>query len=208
MRRTDDLPIRQDRRRHGCFYAGLVKHFSGSLAVTEAELFAFLVAYKAIAQYHREVERWVLNWGTHATVLSPPDLATRVHSIATTPAQRYPNRVNQSPAQLPKSLQNRPKPLNTPPMTTGPNSLVKVARAGLDEVRGLLNKLLGPALEEAGAVLADSLRQFRLQKQIVVNGNDVRFQVTRAGILSAIHLGQAFVTGKIPVPEKRQTCRF
>ena len=36
-----------------------------------------------------EVERWVLSWGTHATVIAPPDLADRVRSIATTLAQRY-----------------------------------------------------------------------------------------------------------------------
>ena len=29
-------------------------------------------------------------WGTHATVISPPELATRVRSIAATLVQRYP----------------------------------------------------------------------------------------------------------------------
>ena len=37
-----------------------------------------------------EVERWVLSWGTHATVISPPALATRVRSIAATLVHRYP----------------------------------------------------------------------------------------------------------------------
>jgi proteasome accessory factor B len=37
-----------------------------------------------------EVERWVLSWGTHATVISPTALADRVHTIAATLAQRYP----------------------------------------------------------------------------------------------------------------------
>jgi predicted DNA-binding transcriptional regulator YafY len=38
-----------------------------------------------------EVERWVLSWGTHATVISPPALAARVRSIATALVERYPN---------------------------------------------------------------------------------------------------------------------
>ena len=37
-----------------------------------------------------EVERWVLSWGTHATVINPPALATRVRSIAATLVHRYP----------------------------------------------------------------------------------------------------------------------
>ena len=38
-----------------------------------------------------EVERWVLSWGTHATVIGPPALADRVRSIAAALAQRYPS---------------------------------------------------------------------------------------------------------------------
>ncbi len=46
-----DLPIEFDGRQNGYYYAQPVEQFPG-LAVTEAELFAMLVAHKAIAQYH------------------------------------------------------------------------------------------------------------------------------------------------------------
>jgi len=37
-----------------------------------------------------EIERWVLSWGTHATVIKPDSLAHRVGRIATKLANRYP----------------------------------------------------------------------------------------------------------------------
>ena len=46
-----NLPIEYDSRRNGFHYTAPVDQFPG-LAVTEAELFALLVAHKAIAQYH------------------------------------------------------------------------------------------------------------------------------------------------------------
>ena len=46
-----ELPIEYDARRYGFFYTATVEHFPG-LPVTEAEMFAMLVAHKAIAQYH------------------------------------------------------------------------------------------------------------------------------------------------------------
>jgi len=45
-----DLPIEYDCRRYGYYYSQLVEKFP-SLPVTEAEVFALLVAHKAIAQY-------------------------------------------------------------------------------------------------------------------------------------------------------------
>ncbi|MEZ0258439.1 MAG: helix-turn-helix transcriptional regulator [Chthoniobacter sp.] len=36
-----------------------------------------------------EIERWILSWGEHATVLAPPALLTRLRVIATTLARRY-----------------------------------------------------------------------------------------------------------------------
>ena len=45
------LPIEYDTRRYRFFYTEKVEHFPG-LPVTEAEMFAMLVAHKAIAQYH------------------------------------------------------------------------------------------------------------------------------------------------------------
>ena len=45
------LPIEYDARRYGLFYTEPVEHFPG-VAVTEAEMFAMIVAHKAIAQYH------------------------------------------------------------------------------------------------------------------------------------------------------------
>lgn len=45
-----NLPIEYDNRRYGFFYTERVEHFPG-LPVTEAEIFAMLVAHKAIAQY-------------------------------------------------------------------------------------------------------------------------------------------------------------
>ncbi|HOX55416.1 MAG TPA: WYL domain-containing protein [Candidatus Paceibacterota bacterium] len=45
-----DLPIEYDAHRNGYYYTRPVDHFPGA-AVTEAEMFALLVAHKAIAQY-------------------------------------------------------------------------------------------------------------------------------------------------------------
>jgi predicted DNA-binding transcriptional regulator YafY len=36
-----------------------------------------------------EIERWILNWGTHATVLSPPQLVTRIAETTEILAKRY-----------------------------------------------------------------------------------------------------------------------
>ena len=36
-----------------------------------------------------EAERWVLSWGTHATVVRPKRLATRIREVAAELAQRY-----------------------------------------------------------------------------------------------------------------------
>src|SRR5712692_74264 len=52
MRVHWNLPLEYDRRRHGFFYSARVDMFPGAPAVTEAEMFALLVAHKAIAQYH------------------------------------------------------------------------------------------------------------------------------------------------------------
>jgi proteasome accessory factor B len=46
-----NLPIEYDSRRNGFYYTSPVEQFPG-VAVTEGELFALLVAHKAIAQYH------------------------------------------------------------------------------------------------------------------------------------------------------------
>ena len=46
-----NLPIEYDTRRYGFYYTERVEHFPG-IPVTEAEMFAMLVAHKAIAQYH------------------------------------------------------------------------------------------------------------------------------------------------------------
>lgn len=46
-----NLPIEYDARRYGFYYTSEVEQFPG-LPVTEAEMFAMLVAHKAIAQYH------------------------------------------------------------------------------------------------------------------------------------------------------------
>src|SRR5213592_3585829 len=46
-----ELPIEYDSRRYGFSYSKPVDQFPG-VAVTEAEVFASLVAHKAIAQYH------------------------------------------------------------------------------------------------------------------------------------------------------------
>ncbi len=37
-----------------------------------------------------EIERWILSWGTHATVIEPLALAQRLSSVALTLAKRYP----------------------------------------------------------------------------------------------------------------------
>ena len=46
-----DLPIQYDPRRYGFYYTKPVENFP-SIAMTEGEVFALLVAHKAIAQYH------------------------------------------------------------------------------------------------------------------------------------------------------------
>jgi len=51
MRIHWDLPIEYDRERHGYFYSREVKQFPGMPTITEAELFALLVAHKAVEQY-------------------------------------------------------------------------------------------------------------------------------------------------------------
>jgi predicted DNA-binding transcriptional regulator YafY len=51
MRDRLKLPIEYDAKRHGYFYTTLVDKFPG-MAITEQEMFAMLVADKAIAQYH------------------------------------------------------------------------------------------------------------------------------------------------------------
>jgi proteasome accessory factor B len=51
MRDTLNLPIEYDRCRHGFYYTRPVDKLP-SLPMTEAEIFALLVAHKAIAQYH------------------------------------------------------------------------------------------------------------------------------------------------------------
>lgn len=51
MRVHWDLPIEYDRERRGYFYSREVKKFPGVPAVTEAEMFAMLVAHKAVEQY-------------------------------------------------------------------------------------------------------------------------------------------------------------
>jgi proteasome accessory factor B len=51
MRDRLNLPIEYDSRRYGFYYSKPVDQFPG-VAVTEAEVFALLVAHKAIAQYH------------------------------------------------------------------------------------------------------------------------------------------------------------
>jgi proteasome accessory factor B len=45
------LPIEYDRQRQGYFYSSEVKRFPGVPTVTEAEMFALLVAHKAVEQY-------------------------------------------------------------------------------------------------------------------------------------------------------------
>ena len=52
MRDHLDLPIAYHPQRHGYHYSGAVKNFPGVTSVTEADMFALLVAHKAIAQYH------------------------------------------------------------------------------------------------------------------------------------------------------------
>ena len=51
MKYRMDLPIEYDSRRYGFYYSKPVDQFPG-VAVTEAEIFALLVAHKAIGQYH------------------------------------------------------------------------------------------------------------------------------------------------------------
>jgi predicted DNA-binding transcriptional regulator YafY len=51
MQDTKRLPIEYDRQRHGFYYSPSVKDFP-SAQMPEAEIFARLLAHKAIAQYH------------------------------------------------------------------------------------------------------------------------------------------------------------
>jgi predicted DNA-binding transcriptional regulator YafY len=51
MRIHWNLPIEYDRQRHGYFYSREVTRFPGVPTVTEAEMFALLVAHKALEQY-------------------------------------------------------------------------------------------------------------------------------------------------------------
>src|SRR5579862_7086120 len=51
MRVHWDLPIEYDRQRNGYFYSREVKQFPGVPTITEAEMFALLVAHKAVDQY-------------------------------------------------------------------------------------------------------------------------------------------------------------
>lgn len=51
MRAHWNLPIEYDRERNGYFYAHEVKQFPGVPTITEAEMFALLVAHKAVEQY-------------------------------------------------------------------------------------------------------------------------------------------------------------
>jgi predicted DNA-binding transcriptional regulator YafY len=51
MKHRLNLPIEYDSRRNGFYYISPVEQFPG-VAVTEGEMFALLVAHKAIAQYH------------------------------------------------------------------------------------------------------------------------------------------------------------
>ncbi|MDB6057681.1 MAG: hypothetical protein JWO95_1525 [Verrucomicrobiales bacterium] len=51
MRDRLDLPIEYHPQRHGFYYSKPVAKFPGSVKVTESELFALLVAHKAIEQY-------------------------------------------------------------------------------------------------------------------------------------------------------------
>jgi len=51
MRVHWDLPIEYDHQRHGYFYSREVKRFPGVPTITEAEMFALLVADKAVEQY-------------------------------------------------------------------------------------------------------------------------------------------------------------
>ena len=38
-----------------------------------------------------EIERWILSWGSHVTVISPPDLVRRVRAEARSIADKYPD---------------------------------------------------------------------------------------------------------------------
>src|SRR5438093_4749378 len=51
MRVHWDLPIEYDYQRHGYFYSREVKQFPGVPTITEAEMFALLVAHTAVEQY-------------------------------------------------------------------------------------------------------------------------------------------------------------
>jgi hypothetical protein len=50
-------------------------------------------------------------------------------------------------------------------MSTIP-TIIKGASATIEEGKGLLNKLLGPAFDEAGAIIGERMRVFRLQQQV------------------------------------------
>ena len=49
-----------------------------------------------------EIERWVLSWGTHATVIKPEILANRVGKIAAELACRYQNNIYEDPGPFTK----------------------------------------------------------------------------------------------------------
>src|SRR2546425_4882608 len=51
MRVHWDLPIEYDRQRQGYFYSREVRRFPGVPTITEAEMFALLVAHQAVEQY-------------------------------------------------------------------------------------------------------------------------------------------------------------
>jgi predicted DNA-binding transcriptional regulator YafY len=36
-----------------------------------------------------EIERWILSWGEHATVLEPPAMVRRIKEVAATLGRRY-----------------------------------------------------------------------------------------------------------------------
>jgi proteasome accessory factor B len=46
-----------------------------------------------------EIERWVLGWGTHVTVVRPQRLADRIHKTATSLAERYAKLSEQSQSE-------------------------------------------------------------------------------------------------------------
>ena len=55
-------------------------------------LFTILSPLSAMAEAppFQKVERWILSWGEHATVLEPLTMVRRIRKIANAPEQRYP----------------------------------------------------------------------------------------------------------------------